>query len=135
MEYHAANRGAPRIFLSYGQRDAGTLAAAVCRDLVEHGYEVFRDADSIHAGLAWSEEIRSGIKSSHVFLALLSPHAVRRAGLPGNPDNKDSVCLDEIAYPTRPSSHRDPEHGPGRRFGARGDEIERAQDAQCVRPL
>jgi len=87
-----------RLFLSYGQGDAKKLAIKLRDDLAGHGYKVWQDAERIRTGWNWSEEIRDGIKDSQVLVALLSPHAVRRAGMPGNPDNKDSVCLDEIHY-------------------------------------
>jgi WD40 repeat protein len=87
-----------RLFLSYGQKDAQTLAGKLRDDFENQGYQVWQDAERIKTGWSWSEEIKNGIKDSQVLIALLSPHAVRRAGMPGNPDNKDSVCLDEIHY-------------------------------------
>jgi WD40 repeat protein len=97
MDLDARNDRA-RIFLSYGQKDANKLATKLRDDLENRGYKVWQDAERIRTGWSWSEEIKDGIKDSQVLVALLSPHAVRRAGMPGNPDNKDSVCLDEIHY-------------------------------------
>ncbi|HEX6184544.1 MAG TPA: TIR domain-containing protein [Pyrinomonadaceae bacterium] len=85
------------LFLSYGQRDAATLAQHLHNDLKDD-YHVWQDKKRIRVGWGWTDEIREGLKSSDILLALLSPHAVRRVGMPGNPDDKDSVCLDEIAY-------------------------------------
>jgi hypothetical protein len=87
-----------QIFLSYGHRDTKLLAERLCLELRESGYDVWQDAERIRAGWVWTEEIRQGLRSSQVLISLLSPHAVRRTGMAGNPDNKDSVCLDEIAY-------------------------------------
>ena len=87
-----------RLFLSYGQRDAAALALRLRDDLSKKGFKVWQDAERIRAGYDWTDEIREGIRESDILLALLSPHAVRRAGGPGNPDDRDSVCLDEIAY-------------------------------------
>ena len=53
-------------------------------------------SSGFEAGSGWTEEIRDGLSSSLVLIALLTPHAVRRVGMPGNPDNLDSICLDEI---------------------------------------
>jgi hypothetical protein len=86
------------VFLSYGRRDTQPLAERLRADLVERGYDVWQDTERIRSGWDWDEEIEVGLRRSRALLALLSPHAVRRAGGPGNPDNKDSVCLDEIAY-------------------------------------
>src|SRR5688572_13332539 len=91
MSRHDPHQGI-RVFLSYGQRDAAALALRLRDDLARAGYQVWQDAERIRAGWGWTDEIREGIRESDLLLALLSPHAVRRAGAPGNPDNKDSVC-------------------------------------------
>jgi len=93
-----ARENKPRLFLSYGVKDAKNLALKLRNDLENEGYKVWQDAERIRAGWSWSEEIEDGIANSQVLVALLSPYSVRRAGMPGNLDNKDSVCVDEIHY-------------------------------------
>jgi TIR domain-containing protein len=88
----------PRLFLSYGVHDASELAEHLRRDLAARGYQVWQDVNRIRAGLPWDEEVQTGLRTSQVVLALLSPHSVRRALDAENPTATDSVCLDEIAY-------------------------------------
>lgn len=88
-----------RIFLSYGHRDAGDLAAKLRTDLDRRaGYKVWQDIDGIRLARGWSSEIADALRDSDVVIALLSPHSVRRATDPDNPEGKDSVCIDEIEY-------------------------------------
>lgn len=96
-----------KLFLSYGRRDARELADRLRRDLEARGYEVWQDARQIRSGREWEQEIVDGLRSTQLVMALLSPHAVRVAKDPANPDSVDSVCLDEISFarfatPTRP---------------------------------
>ena len=89
----------PRLFLSYGRRDAAELADKLCEDLTRHEYDVWRDTREIRGVDAdWQREIVDGLRSSQVVVALLSPHAVRVSADPGNPDDLDSVCLDELSF-------------------------------------
>jgi hypothetical protein len=88
----------PRVFLSYGVRDASEIAERLHCDLATRGYEVWQDVKSLRAGRRWDEDVPEGLRTSQVVLALLSPHSVRRALDAGNPTATDSVCLDEIAY-------------------------------------
>src|SRR4030095_8482615 len=67
-------------------------------DLEAGGYSVWQDEKRIRSGSAWTDEIRQGLRESDLVIALLSPHAVRRKGWGLNPDDQDSVCLDEIEY-------------------------------------
>lgn len=99
------------LFLSYGRKDADTLAARLLRDLPAHGYRPWRDTRELRPGPAWEEQIERAIQGSRVFLALLSPHSVRhqfaaptqqqQGSAPASVaivEIDDSVCLDEIAY-------------------------------------
>lgn len=88
----------PRLFLSYGRRDAAALANRLRADLEAWGFEVWQDSNQIRTGKEWEEEIREGLRSVQVVVALLSPHAVRRNLDPNSSDNIDSVCLDEISF-------------------------------------
>src|SRR5262249_38917238 len=88
----------PRLFLSYGRRDTAALATRLRADLEARGFEVWQDARQIRTGKEWEEEIKDGLRSTQVVIALLSPHAVRRSLDPNNPDNIDSVCPDEISF-------------------------------------
>jgi len=88
----------PRLFLSYGRRDARQLAERLRTDLESQGFEVWQDLRRIRSGREWEQEIEDGLRSAQIVLALLSKHAVRRGGDPDSPDNLDSVCLDEISF-------------------------------------
>ena len=88
----------PRLFLSYGRRDAVALANRLRADLEDRGFEVWQDTRQIRTGKEWEEEIKDGLRSTQVVVALLSPHAVRRSLDPNSPDSIDSVCLDEISF-------------------------------------
>ena len=48
----------PRLFLSYGRRDAADLARQLCGDLERHGYRVWLDASQISVGSRWEEVCR-----------------------------------------------------------------------------
>jgi tetratricopeptide (TPR) repeat protein len=96
-----------RIFLSYSRHDAQELADRLRVDLERIGYDVWQDTRQIRAGTQWEQEITYAIQHSHVLIALLSPYAVRVVGDPNNPDNQDSVCLDEISF-ARFSRHPTP---------------------------
>src|SRR5688572_7678897 len=74
-----------RLFLSYGRKDGATLADRLRADLEIQGFEVWQDARRIRSGHAWEEEIKDGLRSTQVVIAVLTPHAVRVAGDPGNP--------------------------------------------------
>ncbi len=87
-----------RVFLSYGRLDASPLAARLRDDLEARGYEVWKDTREIDGGNAWEDDIVEGLQNSDVVIAILSPHSVRVASDPRNPDARDSVCLDEISY-------------------------------------
>ncbi len=91
----------PRLFLSYGRRDAEALAARLEADLAAAGFTVFRDRPGLRPGEAWDAALGRAIAESDVLLAVLSPHAVRTAADPGNEGGRDSVCLDEIALADR----------------------------------
>jgi hypothetical protein len=88
----------PRLFLSYGVRDASEIAERLNRDLTARGYKIWQDIDRIRTGWAWDNELQDGLLTSDVVLALLSPHSVRRVRDVDNVSQVDSVCLDEIAY-------------------------------------
>jgi WD40 repeat protein len=87
-----------RVFLSYGRDDAREIAAKLKTDLTAAGFDVWRDLDRIRDTHPWDSEVEAGLLASNVVLFLLSPHGVRAAGSPGNSENRDSVCLDEIAF-------------------------------------
>jgi hypothetical protein len=66
-----------RIFLGYGRADARDLAARMAADLSQRGHTVWMDTSEMRAGRACEEQIEAAILSSDLFVALLSPHAVR----------------------------------------------------------
>ncbi len=87
-----------KVFLSYGRGDTQPLAERLHADLNAAGFTVWQDLEQIRVGWGWDGEIEQGIRTSDVVVLLLSPHAVRRRGLPGSTSDTDSVCLDEIAF-------------------------------------
>jgi hypothetical protein len=87
-----------RLFLSYGRGDAAELADRLEQDLALFGYAVWRDTRKIRSGKEWEHEIVDGLRSTQLVVALLSPHAVRRKGDAANPDDSESVCLDELSF-------------------------------------
>jgi len=76
------------VFISYGRSDALEFVKRLSGDLQQHNCEVFVDLASIEKGGFWEVRIERGIKQSSVFLAVLSPHAVR----------EESVCRDEVVF-------------------------------------
>lgn len=95
---NAGAEGKPRVFLSYGRKDAEDFAKRLHEDLEAAGFEVWRDVREIKAGDDFMAKIVGELRQSKVFVAILSPHAVRTVGDESNPDDADSVCLDEISF-------------------------------------
>src|SRR5262245_56525917 len=94
MEQGAAPRD-KRIFLSYGRKDAVDIASRLRADLTQEGYSVFQDIAYPPRGQPFDDRIEAALDGTHAVLALLSPHAVRRADTAT--DGLDSFCLDELA--------------------------------------
>lgn len=88
----------PKLFISYGRRDARELADRLAVDLASNGFEVWQDTRQIVTGTSWQHEIVDGLRSAQVVVALMTPHSVRTTGSPADPDNVDSICLGEISY-------------------------------------
>ncbi|MDX1946558.1 MAG: TIR domain-containing protein [Pirellulaceae bacterium] len=86
----------PKVFLSYGRKDARVLVDRLCMDIVAEGFDVWRDTEEIRSGDDWQEEIADGLRSAQVVVAVLTPHSVRTSARGQN--EVDSVCLGEIAY-------------------------------------
>lgn len=93
----------PKIFLSYGVRDAAEIAERLHRDLSVRGYHVWQDIHGIRVGWPWDEELRDGLRNADVLVALLSPQSVRRRVQSDDLPHTDSVCLDEIAFARDPA--------------------------------
>ncbi len=104
----AKQRSSPRLFISYGRKDAGDLAARLKGDLENNGYKVWQDTEEIRTGSDFTAEIEEGLRNTQIVVALLSPHSVRRSASRDSPDGQDSVCLDELSFarfvvqPSRP---------------------------------
>lgn len=69
-------RNARQIFISHAYEDAA-VAQQLARDLKQQGYPVWIAPDSIQPGESWVSAIDRGLNESGIFLALLSPAAVR----------------------------------------------------------
>lgn len=70
-----------RVFLSYSRRD-DSIAKEVTDHLERAGHDVWRDTTSIPGGAGWREAIEDGIRSSDVFVMLLSPQVVESPQYP-----------------------------------------------------
>lgn len=81
-------RKSKKIFISYGRKDAQDLAFKLEKDLNKQGYNVWLDKTQMEPGQSWEYQIEDAILNAEIFIALLSPHAVRRP---------NGVCLDEIS--------------------------------------
>ncbi|HEX3654481.1 MAG TPA: TIR domain-containing protein [Pirellulales bacterium] len=91
-----ASAGRPKVFISYGRKDARELVDRLCVDLTAAGFSVWRDTREIPAGTDWQAEIVDGLRSAQVVVAVMTPHSVRTSAR--SVDQTDSVCLGEIAY-------------------------------------
>ncbi|HEX4146846.1 MAG TPA: TIR domain-containing protein [Pirellulales bacterium] len=91
-----APAGRPKVFISYGRKDARELVDRLCVDLTAAGFDVWRDTREIRAGTDWQAEIIDGLRSAQVVVAVLTPHSVRTSTK--SADQTDSVCLGEITY-------------------------------------
>jgi hypothetical protein len=80
----------PGIFISYGRRDAAALADRLAQDL-KPNFEVWMDRRALRAGLDWQEQVKDGLRSTQIVIALLSPHAVRTCQDPDTPDGRRAV--------------------------------------------
>ncbi len=68
-------RRVTNIFISYGRKDARTLALRLRDDLEAVGFSVWLDLENIPGGADWSRDIEDAIEHCHITLALLSPAA------------------------------------------------------------
>ena len=62
----------------------GDLADRLRKDLEQHGYETWQDVIDIRPGREWEQEVKDGLRSTQLMVALLSPHAVRMERDAGN---------------------------------------------------
>jgi len=77
-----------KVFISYGRKDAETVANKLSADLEALGHNVWLDREQIRTGASWEEQIENAVLACDYFISLLTPHAVRRP---------DGICLDEIS--------------------------------------
>lgn len=68
-----------QIFLSYAREDEKT-AQRLYRDLSNLGYRVWLDSERLKAGSDWKATIRSEIRNSSLFLALISGASLDKRG-------------------------------------------------------
>ncbi|MCA9049028.1 MAG: toll/interleukin-1 receptor domain-containing protein [Planctomycetaceae bacterium] len=59
-------------FSVYGRRDAKSLADRPNADLTLAGFEVWQDTREIRAGKKWEQEIRDGLHSTQIMIAVLT---------------------------------------------------------------
>ncbi len=65
-----------QVFISYAHEDA-PVARRLAADLRRHGYPVWIAPEGIQPGESWVSAIERGLSESGIFLALLSPAAVK----------------------------------------------------------
>jgi|SRR5208283_399852 len=58
----------PRLFLSYGVRDASEVAERLHHDLTARHYQIWQDIRRIRIGWPWDEEVQAGLRNSQVLL-------------------------------------------------------------------
>ena len=67
------------VFLSYSPEDR-QAAQKLSQNLSDAGARTWLDQNNLLPGQVWQQEIRHAIRSSNVFLVLLSTHVVRKTG-------------------------------------------------------
>ena len=75
-----------RVFISYGHPES-EICRRICQALKNRGHDPWFDAENLHHGLDWREEITLGLSKSDRVISCLSRHSVRDPG----------VCLDELS--------------------------------------
>jgi hypothetical protein len=68
-----------QIFLSYAREDL-PAATALYRALIDEGFSVWFDRESLQPGDRWKQVISTAIRNSRYFLALLSTHSSSKRG-------------------------------------------------------
>lgn len=89
-----SERGRPKLFISYGRKDASDLASRLNQELSARGFDVWLDKSKLRGGKAWEQQIVDALRVTDVMIAILSPHSTRR----NDEHEGDSVCLDELAF-------------------------------------
>ncbi|MEM9775729.1 MAG: TIR domain-containing protein, partial [Chloroflexota bacterium] len=69
-------RNPKRIFLSHSTKD-GVFAGQLANELRGEGWEVWIAPESIENGEKWEPAIERGLRSSSIFLLLISPNAAK----------------------------------------------------------
>ena len=94
-----------KIFLSYSRKDVGT-ARKIYLHLVEAGYDVWMDTQSIIGGNPWRQEIVEAIEASALLLVALSPNAIKSDNIRKELDLAESsgkpivpVMIGEVSIP------------------------------------
>ena len=83
----------PRIFVSYGHKDAADFLALAKRDL-GGDYELVLDEEFMRASYEWTDQLEDAIRTSSLLLAVMSPNSVRRDA--DAADRRDSICHKEL---------------------------------------
>jgi hypothetical protein len=83
------------LFVSYGRRDAAEFVDKLAVDLRRAGFTVWRDTVDVRTSFAWDEQTAEAIKKCDAMIAILTPSSVR---IGREPDDTESVCLDELAF-------------------------------------
>ncbi|MEO0434392.1 MAG: TIR domain-containing protein [Cyanobacteria bacterium J06656_5] len=64
------------VFISYGRADSKEFVVKLCERLKAAGYRVWCDFNDIPLAVDFQNQIDSGIKKSHNFLFVISPHSI-----------------------------------------------------------
>src|SRR5256885_15297713 len=83
------------VFLSYARED-GESALKLYNELVEAGINVWFDQESLAPGAKWKLAIRSAIRQSRYFIALMSSRSVSKRGFIQNELRQAIDVLDEF---------------------------------------
>ncbi|KZN44172.1 TIR domain-containing protein [Pseudoalteromonas luteoviolacea] len=64
------------VFISYGRRHSKEFAVQLRQSLIDQGYKVWLDTENIAIAVEFQQKIDEGIRYSHNFCFILSPHSV-----------------------------------------------------------
>lgn len=64
------------IFLSYARADGGDAVARLRAELIQAGFNVWRDVEEMHGGERWKDQLRAALRKIDIVLVLITPKAV-----------------------------------------------------------
>jgi hypothetical protein len=65
------------IFISYGRKDSKDFAIKLRDRLTQENFKVWFDSNDMPSGVEFQTEINQAIATSHHFIFVIAPHAVK----------------------------------------------------------